>query len=252
MASSTSPTALTPILKQSQSADGLSCLRSRRTLHESDSVPLFKHKNCPASCQTCNVAEQHRSPPGACWGALSAALLHAFDQSADVSPHHPAAACMSGLDSAALARDLADQQCWVGSTYTRTTVLKGAGFEAMLLCWPPQVCSPVHAHSDAESGVKSNCFMAVLEGELSETVYSPAEVVVSGGQVVGSGTTRTMAAGAYAYINDEYGVHKVGNTSRATPAISLHVYAPGWRTVQTFEETDAGGAPIDADCWGDF
>ena len=43
-------------------------------------------------------------------------------------------------------------------------MLKGDDFEAMLLCWPPQACSPVHAHSDATTGVKSNCFMAVLQG----------------------------------------------------------------------------------------
>lgn len=61
--------------------------------------------------------------------------------------------------------------------------------------------------------------------------------------------------GGYAYINDTQGLHKVGNASATQGAVSLHVYAPGWSTVNTYDEevpTDAGGAPLDYDGWGDF
>ena len=239
--------ALTPIIRSSSSADTLTCRR-----------PLKKSGSDSALGLTCHrygiraLPSLPTKPPGAEWHAVAAGLIDAFEQSDDISPNHPAAACLKGFDAAALARDLKDSQTWVNGAYTRTTVLKGEGFEAMLLCWPPQTCSPVHAHSDAESGVKSNCFMAILEGELCETLYSSDEIC--GYRVTSEGQMLRLPAGASHYINDDWGVHKVGNASLTTQAVSLHVYAPGWSTVQIYSEepTDAGGAPIDADGWGDF
>jgi len=229
-------TDLAPILKSSASAEGLTCRR-----------PPSKPKTCSTCC-----APTVLLPAGAAWNALSAALIDAFLQSAEVSPSHPAAAVMKGLNTAAILRDLAGEQCWMEAAYTRTTVLEGDGFTAMLLCWPAGCCSPVHAHSDRESGTKSNCFMAVLQGELTETVYTPEDI--DGETVTSAGTRSTMPAGAYTYINDDRGVHKVGNESVSVPAVSLHIYAPGWKAVQIYDEapTDAGGALIDADIWGDF
>mmetsp|Transcript_50643 Transcript_50643/g.89538 ORF Transcript_50643/g.89538 Transcript_50643/m.89538 type:complete len:113 (-) Transcript_50643:328-666(-) len=111
--------------------------------------------------------------------------------------------------------------------------------------------SPVHAHSDADTKVKSNCFLTVLKGELHETTFEPHEV--SGDTVTSEGQTRALAAGVSGYINDDIGVHKVGNASNTIPAVSLHVYAPGWSKVPVYTEapTDAGGAAMDAE-WGDF
>jgi len=48
---------------------------------------------------------------------------------------------------------------------------------------------------------------------------------------------------------------QVGNASSTTGAMSLHVYAPGWQSVRTYDEEverDASGVPIDLDGWGDF
>jgi hypothetical protein len=55
-------------------------------------------------------------------------------------------------------------------------------------------------------------------------------------------------------------VHKVRNASATEGAVSLHIYAPGWATVHTYDEeagatanpTDAGGAELSLDAWGDF
>lgn len=241
---------LSPILQRSASADGLKC----KTLQKSGSCGLITPSG-RAVADGCRLAERHRlkAPPGEAWSKLSTSLIDAFGICSDVSPDHPVAAIMMAIcsDLRALARDLASQECWADGAYTRTTVLKGEGFEAMLLCWPANVCSPIHSHSDATSGAKSNCFMVVLEGELTETAYPPSEVVDA--KVVGAGQTRSLPAGTYAYINDDFGVHKVGNESTHR-AISLHVYAPGWSSVQIYAEdpTDAGGAPINTECWGDF
>jgi len=218
-----------------------------RALKRSGSSGDILRRRCPEF----RLAPLPATPPGEAWRTLSTSLIKAFETSAEVTPDHPAAACIKGLDAAALTRDLFHSQCWMKGAYTRTTVLQGDGFEAMLLCWPPQTCSPVHAHSDAESGVKSNCFMAILEGELYETLYGVEEV--DGDRVIGEGRKVVLRAGASHYINDDFGVHKVGNSS-PNGAVSLHVYAPGWNAVQIFAEepVDASGAPINTDGWGDF
>ena len=242
---------LAPILQKSSSADALKCRKT--TLQRSGSFGSLPsgghHRGCPPFHLPRSPAIT--VPKGVAWRALSEALVSAFELSDEISPDHPAAACIKDLDTAALVRDLAENQCWSEGGYTRTVVLKGRGFEAMLLCWSPQACSPVHAHSDAETGVKSNCFMAILEGQLTETRYDPADI--DDDRVTSAGRATALPAGSTAYINDDCGVHKVGNESATVPAVSLHIYAPGWSAVQTYAEepTDASGAPIDAD-WGDF
>jgi len=101
----------------------------------------------------------------------------------------------------------------------------------------------------------------VLEGSLAETVYGE-EAILPDGQSVDArfGRTRIVSAGAVAYINDSMGIHKVANPTNAR-AVSLHVYAPGWKRAPLFEEmrfeekfpeVDAGGAELEIDSWGDF
>lgn len=234
---------LHPILKASAGSEGLTCRQPARKEYQA------AHTACDPSC-----IPHHTlcTPLGETWRNLSEDLTEAFRKSEEISPDHPAAACMRNLNVVALNRDLEHYQCWVAGEYTRTTVLKGNGFEVMLLCWPPGLFSPVHAHSDMESKIKSNCFLTVLHGQLSETIYEHHQIRADA--VLGIGQTRALNAGVTGYINDDVGVHKVGNPSNTMGAISLHVYAPGWAKVQTYVEelTDAGGAPIDSDSWGDF
>lgn len=131
-------------------------------------------------------------------------------------------------------------------------LFEGKGYDVMLLCWSPGASSPVHAHSDATTQVKSNCFMLMLEGELTETTYRMAWLGGIG-HMLGLNSQRTLAKGATGYINDSVGVHKVANTS-ANRAVSLHVYAPGWSAAPTYDEPelDADGVPIEATDWADF
>ena len=77
------------------------------------------------------------------------------------------------------------------------------------------------------------------------------------------GRVSRLSTGEQSYINDGMGLHKVANVSATQRAVSLHVYAPGWKVVHTYDEmalstaedevaVDASGAPIDVDGWGDF
>jgi len=166
---------------------------------------------------------------------------------------------MCQFNARRLARELAGLGRWNDGCYTRTTLLEGEGFVVLLLCWSPGVMSPVHAHSDATTRVQSSCFMRVLEGELSETLYDNSAILGEDKVLAAAGAERTLEAGDYTYIDDNKGLHKVGNASGTTGAMSLHIYAPGWSTVQLYDEevvqppTDAGGAPLlNLDAWGDF
>jgi len=136
-------------------------------------------------------------------------------------------------------------------------LLDGECFNVMLLCWAPGCESPVHGHSCAETLVHSNCFLLVLEGALVETIYGDEARLPDGRSVdARQGKAVVRKAGQCTYINDDIGLHKVGNPS-SNRAVSLHVYAPGWKRPslydEIFPEVDAGGAEIDdCDGWGDF
>jgi len=100
--------------------------------------------------------------------------------------------------------------------------------------------------------------MLVIDGQLRETVYEPRSIIGSDAVAADEGESRVHDSGAYTYINDSMGLHKVANASTTHRAVSLHVYAPGWKSVQLYDEArrpervDAGGASIDVDEWGDF
>ena len=192
---------------------------------------------------------------GAEYRRLLREIAEAFATTTVVSPDHPCATVLQKCDAHRLSQEVRGYQHWVDGCYTRTTLYQDDKYVIMLLCWNLGVCSPVHAHSDAETKVRSNCFMLCLDGELCETRYEPQMILGPDSVCTDECTTTVLQTGSYAYINDDQGVHKVGNNSASARAVSLHVYAPGWSTVQLYDEvasnTDASGAPFDVD-WGDF
>jgi hypothetical protein len=139
------------------------------------------------------------SPPPSELDLLFRGLRAAFFRSDHVSADHPAAGVLAARDSVRLRDELIAAGQWKAREYTRTKLLDGDGFMVMLLCWAPECASPVHAHSCAESGIASNCFLMVLEGSLAETVYGE-EAILPDGQSVDArfGRTRIVSAGAVA------------------------------------------------------
>lgn len=234
--------------------DSLSLTPSRKDLSTKNTTSLRKSTSDGAMRTRSSLCLHPRrtSTPDEEWCSLVDGLHEAFALSSKISPNHPSAACLQGRDVRKLVGVLSDYSNWEPDAYTRTPVVVGEGFAAMLLCWSPGAESPVHAHSDRDTGVQSNCFMLILEGELTETTYDPDTIAQAAAEVRGPGHTHQLVAGSTGYINDSYGVHKVANQTDRR-AMSLHVYAPGWSAVSLYEEaTDAGGAPIDIDAWGDF
>ena len=99
-------------------------------------------------------------------------------------------------------------------------------FTILLLCWEKGQKSPIHDHSG------SNCWVKVLDGEIEECLYDLGEDGIS----TQLKSKRTFSPGGIAYINDSYGVHKMGNPNEDKVAISLHVYSPAYHECFIFGE----------------
>ena len=90
------------------------------------------------------------------WENLQRDIMDAFEQSTRVEPSHPCAERLQSCNVSRLANELRDRGRWHEGCYTRTTLLHTEKCSVLLLCWPPGVSSPVHAHSDAMTKVKSS------------------------------------------------------------------------------------------------
>lgn len=111
----------------------------------------------------------------------------------------------------------------------------------MILAWGPGQKSAIHDHNG------SHCIMRVLEGTLTETLYtaeggmdsdsslSPTE---DESQSYRKTRESTLITGQTAYIHDNIGWHRVSNSSHENSAVSLHLYAPPIERCQTFCEVE--------------
>ena len=97
-----------------------------------------------------------------------------------------------------------------------------APVDVWLLTWLPDQHTELHDHGDAAAA------LAVVQGELTEVRADRT----------GALSTTTLAAGAGHWVAPGV-VHDVGNRS-ATPAVSIHVYAPRLRRM-TFWTPSATG-----------
>lgn len=97
------------------------------------------------------------------------------------------------------------------------------GREVWLLSWLPGQGTDLHDHGPASGA------FAVVAGTLTERVIArrgPTEV------------TRQLTAGRVRAFGPHY-VHQVVN-SGTVPAVSVHIYAPGLTTMNTYRVTERG------------
>ncbi|KAL1925008.1 uncharacterized protein VTP21DRAFT_4662 [Calcarisporiella thermophila] len=145
--------------------------------------------------------------------------------------------------------------------YTRNLVDDGNGhFNLLVLCWGAGHQSAIHDHSG------SHCIMKILDGELTETLYSwpsspqdshdyqeseadsalpcpkcgttdcPTAIKNSSSEKMRIVNQTTFKRDGVTYIHDKIGLHRVSNPSREKPAVSLHLYTPKFDTCRTFNE----------------
>lgn len=128
--------------------------------------------------------------------------------------------------------------------YTRNLIANGkdSRFGLMILAWGPGQQSPIHNHNG------SHCIMRVLEGTLTEKLYtrsldeaamesdlSFSETITPDESEFYEKTRETeLKSGQTAYIHDKIGWHRVSNSSTEHSAVSLHLYAPPIERCKTY------------------
>lgn len=110
--------------------------------------------------------------------------------------------------------------------YARNLVRQSDLFELIVLCWGAGQRSPIHDHQG------QRCWMAVLDGEVSETLF---KLRGESRPTLSTGPVRTFARGSVAFIVDEMGWHRIEPT-RGQPAVTMHLYSRPIRTCSIYDE----------------
>ncbi|HUR28421.1 MAG TPA: cysteine dioxygenase family protein [Planctomycetota bacterium] len=120
---------------------------------------------------------------------------------------------------------LFDSEC-----YTRNLIHHEEHYELLLLCWGAGQKSPIHNHQG------QRCWMAVLEGQIAETLFHFPEASASSASAVirAKGPARLYAQSQVAFITDEIALHEIAAAGEA-PAVSLHLYSRPFSTCQVYE-----------------
>ena len=103
--------------------------------------------------------------------------------------------------------------------YTRNVVAVDERFVALCLTWDAGQASKIHDHAG------SSCFVKLLSGDLEEQKYAPRWLDGTWRKL---GNAEAVATGQATYMDDSRGLHRISNPSAEVPAVSLHIYAPGF------------------------
>jgi len=113
--------------------------------------------------------------------------------------------------------------------YTRNLMATDdKNYSLLLLCWNPGCESKIHSHPC------DGCFVKTLSGCIREVQYK-----TTGMDIVPS-TTRFFTEGQQSFMNDDLGLHKIGNPLRDTPSTSLHLYVPPFKSCLTWASAGKG------------
>lgn len=133
-----------------------------------------------------------------------------------------------------LARYACDNQDWRdwalfdADCYTRNLVHREEQFELLLLCWGAGQKSPIHNHEG------QRCWMAVLDGEISETLFHFPDALDASPLIRPKAPARLCARSQVAFITDEIALHEIAAAGNA-PAVSLHLYSRPFSTCQIYD-----------------
>lgn len=121
--------------------------------------------------------------------------------------------------------------------YTRNLIATDdETFTLLLLCWNADKASPIHDHPC------DGCWLRVCEGKIQETRY----------EINGESDTFEVTSDevyeddAPAFIDDSMGYHKVGNPSKTTPAVTLHLYCPPFDQCKIWLDPSHASCPSNA------
>ena len=92
--------------------------------------------------------------------------------------------------------------------YKKNVVYRNSIYEIILITWLPGQQTKLHEHP------KNGCIMKILEGELTENLYTPEKII-----------DNIYKKEDISYIDNTIGKHIISNNSNEN-TISLHIYSP--------------------------
>lgn len=111
--------------------------------------------------------------------------------------------------------------------YARNLVHKDELFELIVLCWGAGQQSPIHNHQG------QRCWMAVLEGQIQETLF---RVPTGKAKALIASPSKLFAKGSVAFITDDIALHRIA-PAKGKPAVSLHLYSRPIDQCQIYDPT---------------
>jgi len=122
------------------------------------------------------------------------------------------------------------------NTYTRHRVFRSELCEMLVLCWLPGHRTAIHDHNGSYGAIR------ICEGAMEEEIFARNEA----GEVVPAETYARDAGEVTG--TDVPDIHRIGNAeSNAERMITIHVYAPPLRVINTYQ---LGSAEV-GECWPD-
>ena len=100
---------------------------------------------------------------------------------------------------------------WSIDKYQRVCIAHDENAELILLCWGKGQGTPIHSHD------KQECWVHIVDGKITETLYES-------NSAINIMNKRTISRGAFTYLTDDIGFHKLENNTNDI-TMSLHLYA---------------------------
>jgi cysteine dioxygenase len=163
-----------------------------------------------------------------------AALAHALDALKSAPTQSELDALLRRLEPGA--EELQPHLGFKPHTYTRHRVFRNDLCEMLVLCWLPGHSTSIHDHNGSYGAIR------IQEGSMTEEIFALNEA----GEVVPAEThTRTSSEVTGTDVPD---IHRIGNpVGGEQRMISIHVYAPPLRVINTYQ---LGSAEV-GECWPD-
>jgi len=118
--------------------------------------------------------------------------------------------------------------------YTRNLVsTDNETFTLILMCWNSGKESPIHDHPC------DGCWMRVCEGNVQEKRYVREETT----DTLECISDELFVENQLAYITNSMGLHKVGNPSSSTRAVTLHLYSPPFKSCKIWLNPSKASKP---------
>jgi cysteine dioxygenase len=120
--------------------------------------------------------------------------------------------------------ELRDQLRFKPQTYTRHRLFRSDLCEMLVLCWMPGHRTAIHDHNGSYGAIR------ICEGEMEEEIFA-----LNDGGEVEFATMYPRATGEVTGT-DVPDIHRIGNGEQsAQRMVSLHVYAPPLRVINTYQ-----------------